>query len=868
MASGPPGGDAETQATDAGIASDDTVQQDSSQPTPAHHSTGPKIRISNNSLGPDQLGRYMIVKPLGRGGMGAVYEAEDPELGRRVAIKVLRDDRHDAHFTEGLRREAQALAKLVHPHVVTVYDVGFDAGRVFVVMQLIDGESIDRWLRERKARPVQIVSAFRSAGRGLAAAHAAGLVHCDFKPGNVLVDREGAVRVSDFGLARIGAEEEGTIAGTPAYMAPEQFTGVATAASDQYSFCVALCEVLLGKRPFPESKIHEIEAARARPLPQFPRAAGVPAYVVRALHRGLSREPHDRFPSMDALLAALAPPAWRRWALASGAAVIVLGGTVLATSALSSPSVAQRTVLPDAALAGVPDLGAAHALTRYGTDACAYSPAIAGDHVVFDRTQQDAVDLYELPLAGGTPRQLTSAPTWEWRSNPGRRAGEVVHLVHDPKDVTASSIMYLDVATGQETLAAHVAASDSGVTVKGIVYVPQKGVELRRIDGQNDVVLARSPAGRSYNALAVSHRGDKIALFAHKGRDSQLCVVDVVTSTQDCFAPPRALPYRPAFGADDRFLYYAAVDGIHRLEVSTRADALIIADVKPEGGIAVSADGRALVYSDCGTRSKIVDWSTRPPTLLVDDPSAIWPSGITTKQLAWVRAVRGVNVLVVRDKNGHETQLTEPEFGPVTTPAMSPDGTHIAFRAGAPHVGLYTMPIGAGSEPQRISDNPSDITPVWAGTGMVAFTRQDDRGMMTSYVVQPDGAMLQRVSPNTRFVLGGRKDRLLVSTLSGLYWFDFARETESPGPSLEGMHVTSPVASPDGNWLLMRSGPEGQHIMRRSLDPPGKLEDLGSLPSGETLASASITNDGHVLLAPLTWSGDLHVVPAQPGSRF
>src|SRR5262249_10826938 len=149
-------------------------------------------------------------------------------------------------FTEALRREAQALAKLVHPNVVSVHDVGVDDGQVFLVMQLVEGESLDHWLRSRRAGAKEIVAAFREAGKGLAAAHAAGLVHCDFKPSNVLVDKDGGIRVTDFGLARMGAEEQASIAGTPAYMPPEQFTGVATAASDQYSFCVALYEVLAG----------------------------------------------------------------------------------------------------------------------------------------------------------------------------------------------------------------------------------------------------------------------------------------------------------------------------------------------------------------------------------------------------------------------------------------------------------------------------------------------------------------------------------------------------------------------------------------------------------------------------------------------
>ena len=311
----------------AAIAADDTIRQESTRPIPAEASPGPRIRISRPKHDPTRLGRYAIVKLLGSGGMGSVYEAHDGELGRSVAIKVLREDREAEELTEGLRREAQALAKLVHPNVVTVYDVGVDQGQLFVVMQLIDGESIDTWLRGRDASPATIVAAFRDAGRGLAAAHAANLVHCDFKPANVLVDRDGVVRVGDFGLARIGADGPTSVAGTPRYMAPEQFAGVATAASDQYAFCVALWEVLAGDPPFPDTPLDSGEAARARTPPELPRSAAVPAYVVRALLRGLSQEPADRFPSMDALLDALAPPRSR---------VRMLGFTALSLAAIAT----------------------------------------------------------------------------------------------------------------------------------------------------------------------------------------------------------------------------------------------------------------------------------------------------------------------------------------------------------------------------------------------------------------------------------------------------------------------------------------------------------------------------------------------------
>ncbi|MDB4954294.1 MAG: protein kinase [Myxococcales bacterium] len=862
MSSGPTGEDAETAATDAGIASDETIDQEAAQSTPQHVTTGRVIRVSRASLGPSRLGRYAIVRPLGRGGMGAVFEAEDPELGRRVAIKVLRDDRNAEHFTESLRREAQALAKLVHPNVVGVYDVGVDDGQVFVVMQLIEGESIDRWLGERRARVIEIVDAFRQAGKGLAAAHAAGLVHCDFKPSNVLVDKDGVIRVSDFGLARIGAEDTASIAGTPAYMAPEQFTGVATSASDQYAFCVALFEVLTGAPPFRDSKIQDADAAQARIVPPIPRS--VPAYIARALQRGLARDSTDRFPSMEALLAALAPPMRQRWLFASGVALVAIAGAVVAVVAMRAPAAVERK--PEPPPPARPDLAAAHALTKYGTAACAYAPSIDGNRIVFDRTEGDAVDLYEMPLAGGPPRQLTSAPTWEWRSNPGRHPGEVIHLIHDPKVLANAKIAYLDVASGNETLAATVTAADAGVTTNGVVYIPRSGEELRRITAGRDVLVARAPDGLFFNQLAISHGGDRIAAIAFNEKASSVCVIDAATSTRNC-AETRALPFRPAFGAGDRRLYYAALDGIHGRDLATGQDALIIPDVSPQGGLAIAADGHALVYSDCGTRSQILDWQTQPPTLVLDDPTATDPTGISTNVLVWLRVVRGTSVLVARTRDRGEVQLSDPDFGSISSPAISPDATRVVFRSGAPHAGIYVATLELGVGFQRITDNSEDRRPVWIGSDMLAFTRYDDRKLATIYAANSDGGNLHPLPGSSRFTVGGRDHRVLVATTTQLHWLDADTGAEHDAPALP-LQGSDPHTSPNGKWLIVRSGPEGQLLQRMSLVPPGKIERLAPVPSGQTIDGAAITDDGHLLVGAQTWSGDLHVVPAKLGAPY
>jgi serine/threonine protein kinase len=203
-----------------------------------------------------------VLDRIGAGGMGVVYAAYDPELDRRVALKLLRPDRFGSDADRlRLLREAQALARLADPHVVSVYDTGTFGDRVFVAVELVEGETLRQWLGGLRAAPRswrEVLARFLPAGRGLAAAHAAGLVHRDFKPENVLLGRDGRVRVADFGLAEAAPEpggklaalpaEWGLVLGTPAYMAPEQLRGIAVdARSDQFSFCVALFEALYGR---------------------------------------------------------------------------------------------------------------------------------------------------------------------------------------------------------------------------------------------------------------------------------------------------------------------------------------------------------------------------------------------------------------------------------------------------------------------------------------------------------------------------------------------------------------------------------------------------------------------------------------------
>jgi predicted Ser/Thr protein kinase len=308
---------------------------------------------------PPRIGRYTVERVVGVGGMGVVYAAFDPDLERRVAVKVLRVLGAGVDQRARLLREARAMAKLAHRNVITVHEVGTDGDVDFIAMELIDGDNLAVWLRERGPRSrSEVLRVFRDAGQALAAAHDAGVVHRDFKPHNVLVGRDGRVVVTDFGLARgvdapverasravtsdparsgatlggggLGTEgltRTGALVGTPAYMPPEQFDGGSGEPSaDQFSFCVAVWEGLTGARPFSGESVDELHRAV---LSGLPSAAGrsLPRRLRGVLARGLDADPRRRWPSMPSLLTALAQieARPRRIAIAALAALVIAG---------------------------------------------------------------------------------------------------------------------------------------------------------------------------------------------------------------------------------------------------------------------------------------------------------------------------------------------------------------------------------------------------------------------------------------------------------------------------------------------------------------------------------------------------------------
>jgi len=322
-------------------------------------------RLFDEPEPPGKIGRFTVIRELGRGGTGIVYIAYDEQLDRKIAVKLLNNERPDdssGSANARLLREAQAMARVSHPNIAAVHEVGMFHGQIYVAMEFVHGETLSAWHRRGPASWQEVLAVYRQAAAGLAAAHEAGLVHRDFKPANAILGEDRRVRVLDFGLARADASPggiaalettdeglaalassteqphldlsltvTGTVLGTPAYMSPEQFIGKRVEAkSDQFSFCVALYEALFRERPFDGDTLPSLMSAVLTGKVREPTtAARAPRWLRLAVLRGLRHDPEQRWPSMRALELALTPerPSQRwTWLAALGVGATLTAG--------------------------------------------------------------------------------------------------------------------------------------------------------------------------------------------------------------------------------------------------------------------------------------------------------------------------------------------------------------------------------------------------------------------------------------------------------------------------------------------------------------------------------------------------------------
>jgi WD40 repeat protein/serine/threonine protein kinase len=438
-----------------------------------------------------EIAHYTVIGTLGSGGMGVVYVAHDQQLGRRVALKLLRHANASEIARARLYREAQAMARLAHPNVVTVHEVGTYRGQVFLAMEFVGGANLRAWLRMHKRGWREIVATFIQAGEGLAAAHQAGIIHRDFKPDNVLVGDDGRVRVADFGLAHgldldLGEvtpepsdsgrqpvaldsplTETGAIVGTPAYMAPEQHEGTGIdARCDQFSFCVALWEALYGKRPFPGSSVAELIAALKAGRMLMPTDPGeVPPWLHRVILRGLAINPDNRWPSMSELLVALArdPRSVRRRRLGI-AALTTITLTLIMSLSVRAATESQHNARQrywSALTEELLDIERERGLQQATEDAGRARNATRMSSYLRYRPEEGRIDQEDPTMAAALLREVEGAgrETQDWISAANEILGQPISyaVLHGHRNVI------MDVAFAPDSTAVYTASNDNEV---------------------------------------------------------------------------------------------------------------------------------------------------------------------------------------------------------------------------------------------------------------------------------------------------------------------------------------------------------------------------------------------------------------------
>ena len=819
-----------------------------------------------------RIGRFAVLRKIGAGGMGVVYAAYDEELDRKLAVKLVRPGRDDPDARTRSRREAQALARLSHPNVVQVYEVGEYQGQVYLAMEFVQGQTLRAWQTLAPRRWQDTVAMYLQAGRGLAAAHARGLVHRDFKPDNVLVgDEDLRPRVLDFGLARVpagraradlsprtaeptapdrrappgaidlsprtGATElavagpdrarlttPGAVLGTPAYMAPEQLAGgEADARSDVFSYCAALHEALHGVRPFAGEQVETLRAAIDRgALQRSVRSAEVPAWLQRVVERGLQADPAARWPAMEPLLLALTrdPTRWRR-----RAAAVVLALALLAAAALLVLQLLARRQAADLAAqrARAAEAEAAVAAARAAADAeqrrgearrvAAQAGLQAGRDPVLRLLL--AVESVAVHTRAGAPPLLEAEQALldaldSVRSVPFLRPGAAV------VDVVAESPDGRWLATGERR----------GAITLWATAEPRRALPLRAADDQPVRALAFSPDGTRLAATLDD------AAWVWTLPD---------TPVLEDSSTPRPSPLqgagRPVPADIQPVRWDSPAADLRDLEWAPDGQALLaragdLAVVLRPGGAAVlrghTAAVRRAVWAPDGARVL---------TASADGSARLWPAGGGAARVLRLAPLPG----------GGRRGLWSAEF--------SPDGREVALAAADHSAAILSL---HGEPPLRLRGHTDEVyaasfTVDGAGLVTVAMdgvARVWDRDGSSTRVALPDHAELLggvRIGPD--------RDLLLGTPAGGPAWL---WQLDQPGPPLV-LHghrgsVVSARFSADGRRILTASADGTARRWHLRDDPDllrghaAGLEHASFAPDGRTVATASM--DGTARLWP------------------
>lgn len=829
---------------------------------------------SQSSVGPEErrIGRYVLEAEIGRGGMGVVYRARDPELERLLAIKIVRPPPGKQWPASRLLAEARALAKLRHPNVIPIFDVGTLGDAIYLVMPLVRGGTLRDWLHAETRGWNEVAQRFLVAGRGLAAAHGAGLVHRDFKPQNVLLEEDGHVLVADFGLVTENDPAAGThgaailethIRGTPAYMAPEQADGRRVdARADQYSYCVSFWEGLRGRRPAEEETRDRGTSLALQSAAEASMDA--PGWLLDALSRGLARDPERRWPSMRAIVEAIEsqldwdkaktlPPRRWRWAFLVGAIAVASIGvpaTILAMRARSDAETTPPTTVP-------PETAAVRTLTAIGS--CARRPAFADKQmVVFEVPNTSGTSLFSISVDGTGLRPVSDGTESIGQPSRGRRAGEVLTISRGSTGGRETQIAVLDLYT--TTRSVHPAPRAQATVAIGdeIYYVDETRSSLISLSGKP------SWSGGSFepDSLAGLAYDPRTQTVAHVGTtDSTVCRRRPLEERSFCSG--RVVPAQtPAFSPSGDSVYIGDAEGVWRLDLKTWKSTLVV-NGDASDGVTVSPDGVHIVWAGCRRNAPITDVIARPETVVTEDTDVEEVVAGAGTTLLWINGGVNGRELVVR--NSTETRRISRATGELRTPVLDPSGTRVAFALADYKSGIHVMPFGA-DENLRISTDKRDQDPFWLDERTLLFHRIDASGTYAIRRARAEhNAMSVEVARNRRVLavnLPKREVLLELHEAAGrrLMWWDPATNRTRPTSFDTPAHIKSAFISHNGMWLLVQSGSGGQLLSRAEL-PDGKLELVYQVDRERQLGRATIRDDGHVLVAPVELRGELSVMP-------
>jgi hypothetical protein len=794
----------------------------------------------------DAVASLRVERPIGRSGSGELYLARDTRLDRPVALKVLPGDAADALGPiDWMLGEARVASMLNHPAIVAIYDVGVHRDRVFIAMEFVEGETLDELIARRGPLPVgEAVALFAQLGDGLAAAHDAGILHGDLRPGNAMLDSHGYVRILNVGIHATSAVAPRAIdPAARAWLAPEAAErGYADVRSEVFSLGVLLHFLLTARLPGDIA------------VPAMP--AAISGVVRSALRRDPTQRPGDVRAFVAAVRGATRRSRWRVWSALGVGAVGMAVATIVATGggadaeapvSMGSPSLPPPSVLPERVVA---------------MGGCAFTPAFVDERtLVFDLTRDGAVDLYRVDLDDRVPVRLTRDPGWEWQAGPGRTSTEVLFQRLGAR----TSIDSFDLATGARSTVipdGYVAAAHGDA----IYYTAWMLPVVRRMRGTHDKVVAVLPDDDAAS-LAISPDGRWLAAVTRGNNNAaKLCLVDTASGAMRCETTTPGTA-RAAFSADGTSLYTASAEAIVRVRLPDGPQHIAVRAVRGFGGITVSPSGAVMAWSDCAERGVLIDTgdSATSPVVVTD---ALWPTFGPAGLFAYVTRSPDRERLLVRTPDGAVRVVAETAGGRIARPAFSADGRRIAFPLVGGDSGIHVATIDGGGAPLRISDNERDTQPIFVG-GDVVFTRPDPRGMSYVMRVAGDGGDPRRLSGRPRLGVAAVGDRLLVSTpnQSGFRWWDARTGEDVAGPRLT-MRSAYPALSPNGQWFAYVDRGARTHVRRLRLDGRSAPELMYSMADDELEQNLAVSDDGRVVVGVLRWSGDLWLARAPAGSRW